>query len=162
VATDPPGDLVLTPINGPGRSLGQWLTSFHLVVIVLDPYTNESSWILPTVARLIKTFEQSDCRMALLLTADAKDCRRFLGPMADETLTFADPERAAVKGFGLQRLPAIVHVALDGTVVNAAEGWHPTQWRAVADHLAKVMAWSTAVIPAPGDPGPFDGSPALT
>lgn len=161
MASDPPGDLLLTPLDRQGRTVSQWLTTFHLLLVALDPYTNESAWILPTVNRIVQTFEQADCRIGLLVTADERDCRRFLGPVADEVLTFADPEREAVKAFGFERLPAIVHLAMDGTVVNAAEGWHPLQWRKVTDHLGKVMSWSSPVMPAPKDPGPFEGSPAL-
>lgn len=161
MASDPPSDLVLSPINGTARTVEQWLTMFHLVVIVLDPYTNESSWILPTASRVMATFEEADCRVALLVTAGADDCRRFLGPMADRVLTFADPDRVAVKGLGLSRLPAIVHLAMDGTIVNAAEGWHPAQWRIVTDVLAKKMHWSAPAMPTAADPGPFEGSPAL-
>jgi hypothetical protein len=161
VASNPSLDVVLTPLGGEARPLEEWLTTFNLACVVLDPYTNESSWILPTASRVIQTFEQADCRVALLVTAGAADCRRFLGPMADTVLTFADPDRVAVKGFGLSRLPAIIHVAMDGTIVNAAEGWHPAQWRTVTDALAKKMSWSAPAIPTAADPGPFEGSPAL-
>ncbi len=160
--TDPPGDLTLTPVGGEGRTVAQWLTTFHLLVMVLDPYTNESAWILPTVQRIVATFEQADCRVALLVTADDRDCKRFLGPVADQVLTFADPDRAAVKALGLERLPAIVHLAMDGTLSGSAEGWQPLQWRAVTEELAKVMRWSSPVLPSTKDPGPFEGSPALT
>ncbi|HET9442914.1 MAG TPA: hypothetical protein VFO65_06295, partial [Acidimicrobiales bacterium] len=104
---------------------------------------------------------QADCRVALLLPADADDCRKFLGPLAREVLTFADPDRTAVKGFGFERLPAVVHLAMDGTVVNAAEGWHPAEWKKVVGGLAKLMRWTAPVMPAPSDPGPFEGSAAL-
>lgn len=161
MATDPSGDLLLTPVGGKGRTVSQWLTTFHLLVIALDPFTNESAWILPTASRIIKTFEQSDCRVALLVAADDRDCRRFLGPITDEVLTFADPARDAIKGFGFEHLPAIVHLAMDGTVVNAAEGWQPTQWRQVTEPLSRLLRWSTPSIPVPKDPGPFEGSPAL-
>ena len=162
MAKDPSGDLVLTPVNGKGRTVQQWLTTFHLLVIALDPYTNESAWILPTAARIIKTFEQSDARVALLVAADDRDCRRFLGPMVDEVLTFADPDRTAIEDLGFEHLPAIVHLAMDGTIVNAAEGWQPLQWRQVTDHLSRLLRWSAPTIPTVKDPGPFEGSPALT
>ncbi len=162
MAKDPSADLVLTPINGSGRTVSQWLTTFHLLVIVLDPYTNESAWILPTASRIIKTFEQADCRVALLLTADDRDCRRFLGPIADEVLTFADAGRVAVKELGLERLPALVHLAMDGTVAASAEGWRPLEWRHVTHSLAKKLMWTAPVMPAVSDPGPFEGSPALS
>ena len=161
MATDPPADLTLTPVNGEGRTVQQWLTNFHLLVIALDPYTNESAWILPTAQRIIKTFAQSDSRVALLVAADERDCRRFLGPILNDVLTFTDPDKAAVKAFGFERLPAIVHLAMDGTIVHSAEGWHPAQWRLVTEHLSKVLRWSAPVVPVPADPGPFEGSPAL-
>ena len=142
--------------------MGQLLTTFHLLLIVLDPYTNESSWILPTAARVIQTFEQADVRVAFLIAADTEaDARQFLGPLVDEIQTFVDPKREAVKSLGLERLPAIVHLDLSCAVVNAAEGWHPAEWRRVCDHLAKLMSWSSPAIPTPKDPGPFEGSPAL-
>ena len=161
MATDPAPDVVLTPVNGTGKTVEQWLTTFNLLLIVLDPYTNESAWILQTALRIVKTFEQADCRVAFLVTAGADDCRRFLGPWADEVLTFADADRVAVKSLGLERLPAIVHLAMDGSVVGASEGWAPLEWRAVTDNLARVMKWSAPVIPLVKDPGPFAGSPAL-
>ena len=39
-------DLNLTTITGETRPLHEWVTTFHLASVVLDPYTNESSWIL--------------------------------------------------------------------------------------------------------------------
>ena len=161
MASDPPADLLLTPINGKGKTIEQWLTMFHLVLLVLDPFTNESAWLLPTVRRINHTFAQADCRVALLMAADAKDCQRFLGPVTQEALVFADPDRTAIKGLGLQRLPAIVHIAMDGTIVTSAEGWHPAEWRRVCNGVAKVTRWATPTIPDPSDPGPFEGSPAL-
>jgi hypothetical protein len=161
MATDPSPDLVLTPLNGDARSIGEWLTTFHLAFVALDPFTHESAWILPTAGRILTTFEQADVRVAFLVTGTEEECRLFLGPWARDVLTFADPDRAAVRGFGIERLPAFVHLAMDGTVANAAEGWEPSEWRTVADHLAKVTSWTAPVIPVAGDPGPYEGSPAL-
>jgi hypothetical protein len=161
MAANPPLDLVLTPINGEGRTVNEWLTTFHLAFVALDPFTYESAWILPTAGRVLTNFDQSDARVAWLVTGTAEECRMFLGPWARSLLTFADPDRAAVRGFGLERLPAFVHLAMDGTVANAAEGWEPAEWRTVADHLAKVTSWIAPVIPVASDPGPFEGSPAL-
>jgi hypothetical protein len=161
MASDPPPDLSLEPINGAARTVRQWLTSFHLLVIVLDPYTNESSWVLAVAERIMHTFEEADCRVSWLVAAGKDDCRRFLGPRADEVLTFADPDRLAIKAFGLERLPAIIHLGIDGTVVNAAEGWAAPAWQRVVDHLAKIMSWSAPVLGLAKDPGPFPGTPAL-
>ena len=161
MASDPSPDLLLTPLNGEGRTVSQWLTTFHLLLIGLDPYTSESSWVLPVAERIMRSFEQADVRVAWLVTADARDCERFLGPLSREALVFKDPERDVVKALGLQRLPAIVHLAMDGTVRNSAEGWHPASWRRVTEHLAQVTRWTAPALGMPKDPGPFEGSPAL-
>jgi hypothetical protein len=161
VARDPSPDLALTPLRGQARTLAQQLVTFHLLFVALDPFTNESAWILSTAARILQNFEQADCRVAWLVTGTADECRLFLGPWADEMMTFADPDRAAVKEFGLERLPALVHVGMDCTAVGAAEGWDPAAWKAVTDRLARMVHWRGPVLPGPGDPGPFRGSPAL-
>ncbi|MBA3655451.1 MAG: hypothetical protein H0W70_14805 [Actinobacteria bacterium] len=161
MAADPPPDLVLTPLGGEGRTVREWLTTFHLAFVAIDPFTHESAWILPTAARILTTFEQADVRVAFLCAGTPEECRMFLGPHAQDTLTFVDPDRVAIKGCGLERLPAFVHLAMDGTIANAAEGWDPAGWKTVADHLALVTSWTAPVIPLPRDPGPFEGSPAV-
>jgi hypothetical protein len=153
---------VLTPIRGKPRTVRELLTTFHLVFVALDPFTNESAWILPTAARILTVFDQADCRVAWLVAgATPEECRMFLGPWAEQMLTFADPDREAVKAFGLERLPALVHLGIDGTIAGAAEGWRPAEWRAVTDRLAKMMSWRAPAIPSPRDPAPFAGTPAL-
>lgn len=161
MASNPPADLVLAPLNGEAKPVREWLTNFHLAFVALDPFTNESAWILETALRILRVFDQADVRVAFVCTGTPEECKLFLGPLTNEILTFADPDRVVVKGFGLERLPAFVHLAMDGTIENAAEGWQPLEWRALADHLAKVTAWRAPLIPAAGDPGPFEGTPAL-
>lgn len=161
VVANPAPSLRLAPIEGEDRSIGEWLTNFHLVFVAVDPAARTSRWILPTAERLLTNFYEADCRVAWLVAGDAEDARQFLGSRADRLLVFADPERSAITGFGIERLPALVHVGTDGAVVGAAEGWEPSQWRAVLNRLAKDMAWIPPVLPEPGDPGPFEGSPAL-
>jgi len=75
-------------------------------------------------------------------------------------LTFADPDRKAVKALGLNELPAFVHVRGDLHVAGAAEGWDPQEWREVANGLAKNNSWSAPLIPELGDPSPYAGSAA--
>lgn len=161
MAHDPSADLVLAPLNGPPRTVEQMLTMFDLCIVALDPFTHESAWILETAGRILTVFDQADVRVAFLCTGTPDECRMFLGPWARNVLTFADPERAAVKGFGLERLPALVHVGIDGTLVGVSEGWRPAEWRSITANLAKRMAWSSPVVPAAGDPAPFEGTPAL-
>ena len=161
MATAPPPDTVLTPLTGDPRPLEEWLTTFHLASIVLDPYTNESAWILPTAVRIMNDMRGCDARVNFIVTCTGSEARKFLGPLADDFLVFVDPERALVKAMGLQTLPAFVFLQFDGTVQAAAEGWDPSEWRAVADAIATTTAWIRPALPIAGDPGPFRGTPAL-
>jgi hypothetical protein len=161
VATDPPADLTLTPLKGDGRTVEEWLTVFHLVTVAVDPYTNESAWVLDVAGRILREFRDAAVRVSWLVTGDADDARAFLGPLADEFLTFTDPRRTAVQALGLEHLPAFVFVLMDGTVEASAEGWDPHTWRAAADKVATAVHWSRPVIPEPGDPPAFVGTPAV-
>lgn len=159
VATDPPSDLVLPPIGAHPRTVREWLTTFHLLLVAVDPRGRASRWILPTAERVLTDYDQADCRVAWLVAGDEDDARRFLGRRAEDILTFVDPDRAAIKAFGLGSLPAIVHLGMDGQVVNAVEGWDPMAWRALTVELSRIVDWTRPVIPTPRDPGPFPGEP---
>lgn len=160
MATDPPADLQLAPINGDPMSIEDWLTTFQLALVVLDPFTNESSWLLESATRVLTHFNGADCRTCLLVTGTADEAKQFLGPHATKFLTFADPDRTAVQALGLNELPAFLQIRGDRHIEAVAEGWDPTEWRAVANSLAKGMSWSAPLIPAAGDPSPFAGSAA--
>ena len=154
-------DLTLTPLKGDAKTLHHWLTTFHLASVVLDPFTNESSWILETAVRILRQFSGAAVRINFIVTCDASDARAFLGPYADEFLVFCDPDRVAVKALGLTELPAFVLIKSDGSVPNAAQGWTSADWKEVAAAVAALTNWSRPTIPAPGDPGSFRGTPAL-
>ena len=160
MATDPPADLTLAPLNGASRTLDQQLTTFQLAAVVLDPFTNESSWLLETAGRILTHFREADVRMAFVLTSTAEEARQFLGPWVDTLLVFADPDRAVPRALGLNELPAFVHLRQDRAVLAVAEGWDPVEWRLVADSIAKANSWSAPNLPQPGDPSPFAGSAA--
>jgi hypothetical protein len=160
VVTEAPADLELAPLDGQAHPLRAWLTTFHLVTAVLDPYTAESAWLLPTVARIFRNYDDADCRVAIAVTCTAAEAEQFLGPYAKEFLTFSDPERATVKAFGLERLPALVHVRQDLSIANVAQGWNPEEWRALTDNLSLAMGWTRPVVPALHDPAPYAGTPA--
>ena len=166
VASTVSPDLILEPLSleaegFPARPLGEWLTTFHLASVVLDPYTNESSWILKTAARILHGFSGAAVRTNLIVTADADDAKAFLGPLTKEFLVFTDPQRDVVRGLGLTSLPAFVFIQSDGTVPAVAQGWNPAEWRAVAAKIASVTAWSTPSVPVAADPAPFSGTAAL-
>ena len=158
MALSPLTQLLLAPLDGDPRPLSDWLTTFHLATVALDPYTNESSWILETATRILNGFRGADVRVNFLVTADADGARSFLGQLADEFLVFIDPDRTVVKGLGLTLLPAFVFVRLDGTVHASAEGWNPIEWRNVAESIAEVTAWTKPVIPLVTDPLAFAGT----
>lgn len=160
VVTQVSEDVKLAAVGGEARSIQEWLTTFQLLTVVLDPYTHESAWILETARRFLAGFRGADCRVALTVTADERDAKRFLGPLADEFLTFADPDRSLVKGLDLAELPALVYIRQDLAVMGQAEGWNPPEWEKIGALAAKVNSWSYPQLPAAGDPGPFKGSPA--
>ena len=155
-----PPDLDLQPVNGDEVTVAEPMTMFHLVLVVVDPHAVESSWILETAERILVHFRGADCRAAWLVTGDEKAARDFPGPLADEMLTFVDPDRAVVRALGLEELPAFVHVGQDLSLENAAQGWNPEEWRSVADNLAGMRSWNRPVIPVAGDPVGNAGTPA--
>ena len=83
-----------------------WLTTFHLASVILDPYTNESSWILRTATRILEPFRGSDARINLIVTSGPADAQAFLGPLTENFLVFCDADRSVVKAIGLSELPA--------------------------------------------------------
>lgn len=154
-------DVTLQALGGEERSIDEWLTTFQLLTVVLDPYTHESAWLLETAGRVLANFQGADVRVAWTLTADERDARTFLGPWADRFLTFADPDRQLVKALEIERLPGLVYIRQDLALVGKAEGWNPPEWEDVGALVAKVTSWSYPQLPKNGDPGPFEGSPAL-
>lgn len=135
--------------------------TFHLASVVVDPYTNESAWILKTASRIMNQFAGAGVRVSFIIACGAEDARSFLGPLADEFLVFTDPDRSVIRALGLTELPAFVLVRGDGTIPAAAQGWSADTWREVSNEIATLVSWSKPTIPAPGDPGAFRGTPAL-
>ncbi len=159
MATNPAPDLALVPLTGHSRTVRELLTTFHLLIVAVDPANVRSKWIVPTAARVLFEYEQADCRVAWVVAGDASEARKLLGRWAKDITTFVDPELTAIKGFGLSTLPAIVHIGMDLGVVNAIEGWDPMAWRALTTELSRQMSWSRPHIPVAADPGPFEGAP---
>ena len=158
--SDVSAEVQLSSLRGSSRSIAEWTTTFHLAIVALDPFTNESSWILETALRVLRRYAEADCRCALLVTATSDEARQFLGPLVDEFLVFTDPDREAVAALGLEALPAFLHVNQAHQVEAVAEGWDPEEWRQVAENLSDRMDWTVPVIPDIGDPSPFRGTPA--
>lgn len=153
------GDPDLDPINGDARPFSEWLTTFPLLVGAIDPYTHESSWLLDTIKRIFHHYSGAGVRVAWLATGPADGVKSFLGPYADEHLTFTDPDRAAVKALRLETLPSLVLVRQDGTITGVCEGWDPAGWREIIDALAQQVGWTELTLPGPKDPAPYPGTP---
>ncbi len=151
--------MILDSVQGQGYPVRDWLTSYPLVMVALDPYTHESAWILETAGALLRHYMPSDVRCAWLVAADDDGCKQFLGPWAEEFLTFADPDRSAISALELERLPSLVAIRPD-LATQVAAGWDPTAWRAIAHDLSAMLSWSSPLIPRPGDPVPYEGTPA--
>jgi hypothetical protein len=160
VATKLPNDLSLRPLDGDARDLAEWLTTFHLASVVVDPYTNESSWVLKTAVRILEGFRGSHARVNFVVTANEDDTRAFLGPLTEQFLVFCDPDRTLVKALELDTLPAFAFIRVDREPVAIAQGWDADEWHAVAAAIAATTRWRAPMIPAPGDPVSFAGSPA--
>jgi hypothetical protein len=156
VAGDPDPTIELKTIRGVARTLDDWTTTFHLALTVL-PGRPEAAAYARIGRRIADVLGGSDCRPAFLVVGNERTARRVLGAAADEYLSFLDPEGAVVKALGLAKVPALVHVRVDNTLAGAAEGWNPAEWSDVVERLAKEMAWTRPLIPAPGDPAPFGG-----
>ncbi len=160
VTTDVQASVELSPLTSEPRPISEWTTNFHLAIVALDPYTNESSWIIDTALRILRNYTEADVRIALLVTAAEDEVRQYVGPLAEEILVFADPDRAAVTAFGLETLPAFVHINQAHQVEAFAQGWTPQDWAVVAANLSARMDWTVPQIPDVGDPSPFAGTPA--
>lgn len=161
MATDPPADLVLSPLKGEARALSEWVTTFHLAAVALDPFTYESAWLLEEAGRILSCYSAADVRVGWIVTGTPQQAREFLGPWAERLLTFTDPDRAVVKALGLEELPAFVHIDMGCHLAAVAEGWRIAEWRAALGELSRTLSWSHPAIPGPGAPGPFPGAPAL-
>lgn len=155
-------DITLETTSGHGHTLGEWLTVFNLLAVVIDPYTHQSGWILPTASRLFLHYEEADIRCAFVACCDAEGARSFLGGFAAEHLVLVDPDRELVRSLGIERLPALVHLAQDASVLGSSQGWNAREWSSVIAGVEETMDWRVRpVMPAPGDPGSFEGTPAL-
>ncbi|HAG67797.1 MAG TPA: hypothetical protein DCL10_05930, partial [Acidimicrobium sp.] len=109
--------------------------------MVIDPFTNESAWILETAARVLHQFADAAVRVNFIVAGSPSEAKQFLGPLADQFLTFSDPDRIMIKQLGLSQLPAFVFIQSDGTVPASAEGWSPASWRTVANQIALTVQW---------------------
>ena len=66
MANPPDLSIELHPVGGDARPLSQFLTTFPMAAVVLDPFTHESSWLLDTARRILGIFSEADVRIKVI------------------------------------------------------------------------------------------------
>jgi len=153
VAHNPDPTVRLRTLAGTERTVDDWTTMFHLCLVILPARAEAAEWV-PVAERIFDVLGDSDCRTAFVVNGPPELARRILGPVAERTLTFCDPDAALARSLGLARLPALVHLRQDTSLGAAAEGWDPVAWQEVAREVAREMAWSVPEVAPPGVPLP--------
>ena len=146
---------------GQTRPLSALTTLFDLCLVVVD---GRRPGQLRALRRLLERIDASlsgaDCTVGLLAVGvDWKEAVAVAGPLAERMAIFADPDAAAAQALGIRRAPALLWVSTEPAVRGLLEGWEPSAWRAVLTELARKLAWTRPLIPAPGDPPPVPAQP---
>jgi len=158
VAKSPDPALELTSLAGTTRTLDDWSTMFHLVLVVLPDRPEATQW-LPIARRIFATLGDADCRAAFLVPSTAEIAERILGTAETSTMTFIDPDKEFISSLGLTRLPALVHLRQDTTVASVTEGWDAKAWQDVCDQIAKAMSWTSPDLRNHASLPAFEGFP---
>lgn len=161
MAKNPDPNLALTNLAGRTRTLDDWVTMFHLVLVVLPDRPEAKAWV-PVGNRIFATFGDADCRVAFLVPSAGAVARKILDGAETKAMVFIDPDKEFVASMGLERLPAFVHLRQNGTLANVAEGWDAREWQRVAREIGKAMAWTHPEVSRPGDPPSTPGWPAVS
>ena len=159
MAKNPDPLLPITSDAGVTRTLDDWATVFNLAIVVL-PDRPEAAGFVPVIDRIFGTLGDADVRAIVCVPSTPSIADRILGEAADRYLVWCDPDRAFVQSLGLDRLPALVHLRQDTTLVTAAQGWSPTDWQRVTDEIARHAHWTSPKVSGRGDPAPTSGWPA--
>jgi hypothetical protein len=160
MAKNPDPTLTLTSLAGTTRTLDDWTTMFHLVLVVLPDRLEGAQWV-PIAERIFATLGDSDAKVAFLVPGNATMANRLLERGNGKHLVFLDADRALIASLGLSRLPALVHLRQDASVAHVAEGWDPREWQRATRAIARALAWTAPEISRPGDPPATEGWPAL-
>jgi hypothetical protein len=158
MAKNPDPVLKLATDKGIVRTLDDWSTMFHLVLVILPDRPEAKAWI-PVAERIFAVLGDADCRTAYVVPSTPEIAERILGSGETTTMTFVDPDKELVSSLGIKNLPAFVHLRQDTTVAAVAEGWDPAEWQQVANEVSKAMSWSVPEIKYLADPPKSAGFP---
>ena len=157
---DPSGDLVLTTVDGEKRTVSEWLTNFHLLLVAPRPVHERER-----VGARRAAPHPDDVQRGRLPGRLARHRRRrrrtqFLGPLARRVpdLRRSRPHR----GEGVRARPAARARAGSRPTSRSwarPRAGSPRSGRRSPSNLAEVMSWRVPLIPDPGDPGAFAGTP---
>lgn len=143
------------------RTIDELTTLFDLCLVVVDAHRPAQLAVLaPLVERLDRSLGDADCTFGLLVVgADTGEALALAGPLADRVPVFADPETTAAPVLGLTGAPALVWVDTQPALRGVVVGWDAHQWRPVLAELARKLAWTKPLMPAPGDPASMAAQP---
>ena len=122
-----PPDLTLHPHGGEPLSMADQVTMFHLVLVVLDPYTIESSVLLKTAGRILEEFAGADCRGfitgAIGIVAACSGLSRLSTCFVNSCLVRVSVEFAGA-GLGAGSSPAIHETSVTRLAMTRAGASH--------------------------------------
>lgn len=146
---------------GQVRTVGGLTTLFDLCLAVVDGVRpGQARTLEPVIDRIDRTLSGADCTVGVLAVGvDATDAANMLGPLAQRVAVLADPDGTAAAALGVTAGPALVWVTTEPAVRAAVAGWDGATWRPVLAELARKLAWTRPLMPAPGDPEPLPGRP---
>lgn len=146
---------------GQVRTVDEFTTLFDLCLVVVDGLAPDDLCVLrPVVERVHRTLGDADCTFGLLVVgADADRALDVAGPLARAMSVFADPDGSAVAALGIRGAPALVWIDTQPAVRAVVDGWDGYAWRGVLAELARKLAWTKPLVPAPGDPQPIGARP---
>lgn len=146
---------------GQARTVGELTTLFDLCLVVVDGLRpRELQHLEPVIDRLDRTLGDADCTFGVLAVGvGPKDAIDVAGSLADRVAVFADPDGRASAALGVPGAPAVVWIDTQPDVRAVVAGWDGYQWRPALTELARKLAWTKPLLPAPGDPAPIDAQP---
>lgn len=150
--------LKLSTDKGVVRTLDDWSTMFHLVLVILPDRPEAAEWV-PVGNRIFQVLGDADCRTAFVVPSTPAIAERILGPVETRNMTFIDPDKELIQSLGITHLPAFVHLRQDTSVAAGCEGWDPDAWQRVVNQIGKAMSWSVPDLASLRTPTPTPGFP---